>query len=78
MKLRRIRFISNVAITGHATWNYQNSNVRFHVRVDGPGHRDGTLRGRGLFLGWFPGTPDDFMVTGSLDGRRIVAAVPAN
>jgi hypothetical protein len=78
VKLRRVRFTSDVAITGDATWNYENSKVRFHVRVDGPGRSNGTLRGQGLFLGWFPGTPDDFMVTGSLDGRRVVAAVPAN
>ncbi|MET0997182.1 MAG: alpha/beta fold hydrolase [Marmoricola sp.] len=74
-QMHGVRFARDVSVSGDTEINFEEQVTRFTATVDGPGNRDGNLTAVG---GFGSGIYTDFLVTGTLGGRRIVVAVPAN
>ena len=72
-RLRRARFVGDVAVSGTVTWNITTGSVRARVRTLGPGR----LAGR-LTLAWSLRRPHAIaQLRGRVNGRRLDASMVA-
>ena len=70
-RLRRVRFVPDLAVTGQAIWNRRDGEVRARVRLTG------ATRGR-LRLGWdLDEQRATASLSGTLDGVRVKLETPA-
>lgn len=71
LTLRRVRFVSDLAVSGEVVWDRRRSRVRARLRLDG------AARGR-LRLGWrLDEQRAEARVRGTLGGRRVRLRMPA-
>jgi pimeloyl-ACP methyl ester carboxylesterase len=73
LTLDGVRWTHDVAVSGVLRFAF--GPVEADLRIDGPGRQDGTLHLEG---GWIePSAPGSIEITGTLGGKRVVAAMPS-
>jgi pimeloyl-ACP methyl ester carboxylesterase len=75
-RLTGVRFAGDVAVSGEATYVFEDEAIDGTVAVDGPGAEDGTLHVSGV---WFATAHEAtrLQITGTLGGRAVALRVPA-
>ena len=70
LKLRRVRFVEDLAASGVAVWDRRKQRYRARLRLSGK--RTGRLR-----VSWPSHVDATARITGRLDGRRVLLRTPA-